>query len=435
MGTNHRALVAALMTTTLIGLTAAPAAGSTIVRGSLADGSGLETGAPDTATIGAESPTSSASASPDTGRLNGTQTAANPIGGQLLAGRGLIAPAGIAPPPKTEASAFLIADADTGQVLAAKDPHGHYRPASTLKTLTAVTLIPRLDKDRWVKPSQWACDEEGSAVGIVPEPIYQIEDLMRAMLIVSGNDAADALAEANGSLAKTLADMNKEARKLQAYDTVAKTPNGLDKPGQRSSAYDLALIARAGLAMPDFRKYVSTKVSKFPAPKDYGKKKDRNRQDGDDQPTPTKTPPAYYEIANHNKLLGKYKGMIGIKNGYTTKALGSFVGAATRNGHTLIVVVMHHPGGFWDEVASLLDWGFAADGKVTPVGELVKPTPPPSPKASSLALRSPAAQTPVSGTWTDHAPLVAALVLGGGLAGALALGYGMRRRRRESDHP
>ncbi|GAA1291795.1 D-alanyl-D-alanine carboxypeptidase [Planotetraspora silvatica] len=436
MGTNQRALAAALITTTLIGLTAAPAAGATIVRGSLADGSGLETGAPDTATVDAES---SASASPDTGRLNDTQAAVSSIGGRLLGGRGLIAPAGIAPPPKTEASAFLIADADTGQVLAAKDPHGHYRPASTLKTLTAVTLIPKLDKDRWVKPSQWACDEEGSAVGIVPEPIYQIDDLMRAMLIVSGNDAADALAEANGSLAKTLADMNKEARKLQAYDTVAKTPNGLDKPGQRSSAYDLALIARAGLAMPDFRKYVSTRTSKFPAPKDFGKKKDRNRQGDDDRdtPTPTKTPPAYYEIANHNKLLGKYKGMIGIKNGYTTKALGSFVGAATRNGHTIIVVIMHHPGGFWEEVEKLLDWGFAADGKVTPVGELVKPTPPPSPKPSSLAVRhSPAAQAPVSGAgWTDHAPLVATAVLGVGLAGAFALGYGLRRRRRAADQP
>jgi D-alanyl-D-alanine carboxypeptidase (penicillin-binding protein 5/6) len=441
MGTNRRALVAALMTTTLIGLTAAPAAGATIVRGGLADGSGLETGAPESGSVETGSPdtagleSGSPSATPDTGRLNGTETSVSPVGGRLLGGRGLIAPAGIAPPPKTEASAFLIADADTGQVLAAKDPHGHYRPASTLKTLTAVTLIPRLDKDRWVKPSQWACNEEGSAVGIVPEPIYQIDDLMRAMLIVSGNDAADALAEANGSLAKTLADMNKEARKLQAYDTVAKTPNGLDKPGQRSSAYDLALIARAGLAMPDFRKYVSTKVSKFPAPKDYGKKKDRNRQDGDDQPTPTKTPPAYYEIANHNKLLGKYKGMIGIKNGYTTKALGSFVGAATRNGHTIIVVIMHHPGGFWEEVAKLLDWGFAADGKVTPVGQLVKPAPPPTPKASSQAVRSPAAQAPVSGGgWTEHAPLVAALALGGGLVGALALGYGIRRRRRQPDH-
>ncbi len=125
-------------------------------------------------------------------------------------------------------------------MLAAKDPHGRYRPASTLKTLTALTLIPKLDKNRKIKPSDRASNVEGSAVGIVPEPIYKIDDLLRALLMVSANDAAEALAEANGGMAKTLADMNKEARILQAYDTVAKTPHGLDKPGQRSSAYDLA---------------------------------------------------------------------------------------------------------------------------------------------------------------------------------------------------
>ncbi|GII53177.1 hypothetical protein Pth03_15660 [Planotetraspora thailandica] len=403
MATHHRrALVAALTTTTLVGLTTASPAGAWAARAAQA----------------------------------------GPVGGELLGGRGIIVAPGVAPPPKTEASAFVVADADTGAVLAAKDPHGHYLPASTLKTLTAVTLIPRLDKNRTVKPSQWACDEEGSAVGLVPKPIYKVDDLMRALLMVSGNDAADALAESNGSLAQTLSDMNKEARKLQAYDTVAKTPSGLDKPGQRSSAYDLALIARAGLAMPDFREYIRTKTAKFPAPKDFDKKKDRNRQGDDDRdtptpdtPTPTKSPPAYYEIANHNKLLGKYKGMIGVKNGYTTKALGSFVGAATRNGHTIIVVIMHHPGGFWDEVASLLDWGFAVDGKATPVGTLVKPLPPPAPKKSSPAVRpSTAAQPAAASRWTDHAPLIATLVLGGGLVGALFVGYGMRRRRRR-DQP
>ena len=90
---------------------------------------------------------------------------------------------------------------------------------------------------------------QGSGMGVLPRggKLVPLEAMLNGLLIVSGNDAADALAETNGSLAKTLADMNKEAKKLQAYDTVAKTPNGLDKPGQRSSAYDLALIARAGL--------------------------------------------------------------------------------------------------------------------------------------------------------------------------------------------
>ncbi|MEW9526965.1 D-alanyl-D-alanine carboxypeptidase family protein [Microbispora sp. NPDC049125] len=335
------------------------------------------------------------------------------VGGDLLAGHGLVAPAGVRPPPKTEASAYVVADADTGAVLAAKDPHGHYMPASTLKTLTAVTLIPKLDPDRVVKPSQWACNEEGSAVGLVPKPIYKIDDLFRALLMVSGNDAADALAEANGSLDETLADMNAEARKLQAYDTVAKSPNGLDRRGQRSSAYDLALIARAGLTLPAFREYISTKTAKFPAPK------------------------GHYEIANHNKLLGKYKGMLGVKNGYTTKAQGSFVGAARRDGHTVIVVIMHHPGGFWDEVAGLLDWGFAARGLATPVGTLVGPAPSPTPSSSALAVRpSPTVDAPAAtaAKRDDGMPASAMLALGGGVIAVLALGgaYGVRRRRRQS---
>src|SRR5690606_26764308 len=200
--------------------------------------------------------------------------------------------------------------------------------------------------------------------------------------------------------AKTLAEMNKEARRLQAYDTVATTPHGLDKPGQRSPAYDLALIARAGLKVPQFREYISTTAAEFPAPKDYDKKK--NQRDGQGRerrhtadPDASRSPwPTYYEMGNHNRLLWKYPGMIGIKNGWTSKALGSFVGAATRNGHTIIVVIMHHPGGFWDEVAKLLDWGFAVRGKVTPVGTLVPPlseTPSPSPAPVQALPAAPAA--------------------------------------------
>lgn len=334
-----------------------------------------------------------------------------PVGGDTLGARGVIAPDGVKAPPKTEAKAFVIADADTGQVLAAKDPHGHYLPASTLKTLTAVTLIPKLDKNTTVKPSRWACDEEGSAVGLVPKPIYKVDDLMRALLMVSGNDAANALAEANGGLGATLADMNAEARRLQAYDTVAKTPSGLDKPGQRSSAYDLALIARAGLALPDFKQYVRTKVAKFPAPK------------------------GYYEIGNHNKLLWRYKGMVGVKNGWTSKALGSFVGAATRNGHTIIVSIMRHEGYFWEDVAGLMDWGFANRGRVTPVGTLVNPVPEPasipSPPPGRPSVKIPARDA-VAAVQHRKQPLAATLVLGAGLVGGMAwIAYGMRRRRRQ----
>ncbi|MEO3862154.1 D-alanyl-D-alanine carboxypeptidase [Acrocarpospora sp. B8E8] len=334
---------------------------------------------------------------------------ADTIGGEQLAGTGLVLPPGAKAPPKSKASAFVIADAETGQVLAAKNPHGRFLPASTLKALTAVTLIPKLNKNKRVQPSREACNIEGSAVGLVPKPIYQVDDLFRALLMVSGNDAAHALAEANGGVPATLADMNAEARRLQANDTVAKTPSGLDEPGQSSSAYDLALIARAGLKLPSFKDYISTKTAKFPAPK------------------------GYYEIGNHNKLLWTYNGMVGVKNGWTSKAQGSFVGAARRNGHTVIVAIMRHEGSFWSEVADLLDWGFANRGKVAPVGTLVNPLPDhtPTPLAKSVTPIPAAADVATTTVEKSGTPLVATLVLIGSLTGGLVwIGYGIRRRAR-----
>ncbi|GIH74336.1 D-alanyl-D-alanine carboxypeptidase family protein [Planobispora longispora] len=338
---------------------------------------------------------------------------AEPVGGGRLGERGLILPTEIKAPPKTSAKAYVIADADTGEVLAAKHPHGRYRPASTLKALTALTLIPKLDRTMKVRPSRNAVNQEGSAVGLVNRPIYTVEDLFKALMLVSGNDSAMALAEANGGLAKTLADMNAEAQRIQAFDTVAKTPSGLDKPGQSSSAYDLALIARAGLANPDFRRYVSLKTDKFPAPK------------------------GYYEIGNHNKLLWRYKGMIGVKNGWTSKAQASFVGAARRNGHTIIVSIMRHDGYFWEDVSDLLDWGFAARGKVSPVGRLVGPAPEPAPLPSEAAASAgaqnppPAAADAAAAKTTEQSASLAPYLIGAAVLGGLAwFGYGLRRRSR-----
>ncbi|MEW1839603.1 D-alanyl-D-alanine carboxypeptidase [Nonomuraea angiospora] len=340
-----------------------------------------------------------------------------PVGGEALGSRGLVTPEGVKEPPKTQATSYVIADADTGEVLAAKDPHGRYLPASTLKTLTALTLIPKLDKDRRIRPSENACNQEGTAVGLSVKATYKVDDLFRALMMSSGNDAAMALAETNGGVAKTMSDMNAVAKRLQAYDTVAKTPSGLDKPGQSSSAYDLALIARAGLANPAFRGYISTKTSKFPAPK------------------------GYYEISNHNKLLWRYKGMIGIKNGWTSKALGSFVGAANRDGHTIVVSIMRHEGYFWEEVAKLLDWGFSVRGKVQPVGRLVDPLPEvqaaPRSSAPPASKVTPAAQPPLLDTaaskQTDSTRTIGSVVIGGGLLfGLVWLGFGIRRRRGRS---
>jgi D-alanyl-D-alanine carboxypeptidase (penicillin-binding protein 5/6) len=294
---------------------------------------------------------------------------AGPVGGPLLTGRHeIVEPQTGAPPlPRgLTASAWLVADADTGQVLAAKAPHEHFLPASTLKTLTAVTLIPRLDPHQRVPVTWHDAAVDGSKVGLVPGMSYTIDKLFTAMLVVSGNDAADALAGAAGGLPRTVQLMNEEARRLQAYDTVARTPSGLDAPGEHTSAYDLALIARAGLQMPAFRRYISTVKSTVPAPHHK-----------------------HFQIYTHNRLLTSYRGAIGVKNGYTVAADATYVGAATRHGHTIIITLLHAQPYFWNEARDLLNWGFAAEGKVTPIGQLVEPidataSPAPAPPARRM---------------------------------------------------
>src|SRR3954454_12452146 len=277
----------------------------------------------------------------------------DPIGGPLLATRGVTLealPGAPALPRGLSASSWLVADADTGEVLAARAPHAQHLPASTLKVLTAVTLLPRLDPSTVVRASYDDAAVDGSKVGLVPGMRYSVDTLFASMLVVSANDAAGALAEAAGGTRATVAAMNATARHLQAYDTRARTPSGLDRKSETTSAYDLALIARAGLQMPAFRHYVQIITGHVPAP--------HHRR---------------YQIYTHDRLLTSYRGMIGGKNGYTVAAAATFVGAARRNGHTILIALMHAPPNFWPQAESLLDWGFAADGRVVPVGHLVDP--------------------------------------------------------------
>ena len=277
--------------------------------------------------------------------------AQDPVGGDRLATHGTVAPPGGPALPRTVAAGWLVADLDTGQVLAAKDPHGRFAPASTLKALTALTLIPLLDVHRQVTPTFDDVNADGSRVGLVEHVAYPVSQLFTAMLVVSGNDAANTLATAAGGVGVTVAAMNAEAEHLQAFDTHAATPNGLDAPGQRSSPYDLALIGRAAMQLPDFRRYVATRHSQIRGP--HGRT---------------------IAISSHDKLLYNYPGAIGIKNGFTVAARATFIGAATRGGHTLVVTLMRTEPRYWPEAAALLDWGFAAErAGVAPVGRLVAP--------------------------------------------------------------
>ena len=146
----------------------------------------------------------------------------------------------------------------------AKDAHGLYPPASTLKVLTAITMLPRLSPNATVLATKRAASVEPNIVGIVPGHRYKVADLFNALLLISANDAAVALVQASGSFARGMDLVNAEAQHLQAYDVVAKQPNGLPAAGQVVSAYDLALIARQALAMPAFMGYDSRLTARFP---------------------------------------------------------------------------------------------------------------------------------------------------------------------------
>src|SRR5581483_1582638 len=289
----------------------------------------------------------------------------SPLGGPQLAGRGVIVNYSPCVPklPGIKASAWVLADAGTGQVLAARNPHGWFRPASTLKVLTAISLIPVLNPDSTTVASKLATSVSPNIVGLLAGHAYKISDLFTALLTISANDAAVALTQATGSYAEGMAVINAEARHLQADDTVAVTPNGLDAPGQHTSAYDLALFGRQALTMPAFLTYDQTTSAQFP----ISKKKSVG-------------------LVNQNSLLATYPGALGGKIGWTSAAGATYVGMAKRGGHTLVVTLLHCPAlTEIDAAKQLLNWGFKVDGKVSPAGTLVGPQPSAASPAASPA--------------------------------------------------
>ncbi|HYA53030.1 MAG TPA: D-alanyl-D-alanine carboxypeptidase [Streptosporangiaceae bacterium] len=285
-----------------------------------------------------------------------------PLGGARLAGRGVIVnyPAhGGRRLPHVPASAYVIADAGTGQVLAAKDPHGWYRPASTLKVLTAITLMQALRPDATVIASHRAAVVEPSKVGLITGDRYRVSDLFKALLMISANDAAIALVQATGSYAKGMAMMNAEAHHLRADDTVAVTPNGLDARGQHVSAYDEALFARQALAIPAFMHDESLRKFRFPLRAHWRRHH-----------------PRWVTLWTQNTMLWNFRGDLGGKIGWTTPARATFIGWARRGHTTLVVTILHcTPLAELTVASRLLSWGFAMDGRVRPVGHLVRPLP------------------------------------------------------------
>src|SRR3954452_15448543 len=278
------------------------------------------------------------------------------VGGEQLDTRGVVVADGAPPLPDGLAAAgWLVADAGTGEGLAARDPHGRYYPASTLKTLTLLTLLPLLDPARVVVGTAEDENIEGSRVGLVAGGQYPVSLLFQALILQSGNDAANALARAAGGVEVTVAAMNETARAIGAFDTVAGTPSGLDVAGQSSSPYDLALIFRALVADPATAAVLATPTAQMP-------------------PVQGRNPG--FQIQSQNPLRTTYPGDLGSKTGFTNAARHTFVTAAERNGRRLVVSIMdteNRPLRAADQAALLLDWGFAVGTGTEGVGRLVAP--------------------------------------------------------------
>ena len=253
-----------------------------------------------------------------------------------------IQPIGSAGIPDGPATSWIVADMDSGQVLAGRDMYAAHPPASTIKTLLALTALDELNLDSTVVASPANAHVECSCAGIKAGHTYTARQLLDATLLVSGNDAANTLADMLGGYDVAVDKMNAKAAAVGATNTHATSPSGLDGPGGAgwTTPHDLAAIFRAAMANPVFAQITAEPAALFPT--DTGER----------------------PLINQNELLVRYPGAIGGKTGFTNAARKPFVGAADRDGRRLVIAMMYglvHEGGptYWDQAATLLDWGFA----------------------------------------------------------------------------
>ncbi|GAA3842609.1 D-alanyl-D-alanine carboxypeptidase family protein [Saccharothrix violaceirubra] len=310
----------------------------------------------------------------------------NPVGGERMGECGLVLPAN-APklPDNISAKSWLVADMDSGAVLATFDPHGRQRPASVIKVLLATVVAKELPMDATVTATAEDLAQECTCVGLREGGEYTVEQLLNALVMASGNDVAHLLARRLGGLPSAIRKMNAMAAELGALDTRAITPSGLDAPGTSTSAYDVALIFRKAMEYPDFRKAVLTERIDFPAANGNGTA----------------------VVVNDNRLLGAYAGALGGKSGFTDDAQHTYVGGAERNGRRLVVVLLRgqqQPVRMTDQAAKLLDYGFAMPQAAVdePVGKLVKGAPQAEKKTTTV--KPTEAGTPEGGS--TQAPVV-----------------------------
>lgn len=257
----------------------------------------------------------------------------------------LIAPAYAAaagPAPTPDAAAWLLVDGQTGEVLAQRAPDQPRPMASLTKMMTALVALESGDPDRLVGVAPAAVAVGESSAGLRPGERISVRNLVRALMIGSGNDAGVALAYAiAGSEAEFVARMNEKARSMGLSTTRFSNPHGLDEPGHQASPADMLALGREVMKDPFLRRLVASRTVTIPGPGGMGTRR----------------------LQSENDLLSIMPEADGIKTGHTDGAGYSLVAHATsgRLGRDLYAVVMGEPDRATRarDAKALLEWGFS----------------------------------------------------------------------------
>ena len=240
------------------------------------------------------------------------------------------------------AKAAILMHADSGRVLYEKNADEHMLIASTTKIMTAIVVLEHCELDDLVEVDSRSAGIEGSSMYLKAGESYTVEDLLYGLLLVSGNDAASALALHVADSMEEFAElMNAKAAELGMTESSFKNAHGLDEEGHYSTARDMAKLAAYCMGNEDFARIAGT-VSHT-----VGEQ----------------------TLVNHNRLLREYDGCLGLKTGYTMAAGRTLVTCAEHDGARYVCVTLNDPDD-WDDHKALYDWAFAnySFAEVIPAG-------------------------------------------------------------------
>ena len=229
---------------------------------------------------------------------------------------------------EVSAAAAVLMDADSGRLLYEKNGEKRMLIASTTKLMTALVALEQggLQQEITVTGGHMA---EGSSMYLRPGEKLTLETLLYGLLLCSGNDAALAVTECMGGAVPFVARMNEKAAELGMENTHFANPNGLDDEAHYSTAVDMAKLAAAAMDDPVLRRVASTRTARIGG----------------------------RTLTNHNKLLSRVEGCVGLKTGYTRAAGRTLVSCAERDGVRLVAVTLQD-GDDWNDHASLYEQGF-----------------------------------------------------------------------------